>query len=155
GHDLHFARMQQQAEITGDAQLAVEALEMKRIEQMVWRQFDVVMYPSEQETIEVRALSPATVAHPIIAYGFEDFRASTSPPAERLIMFVGGYSHTPKVDAATFLANEIMPAVERIVGPVKLVLAGSNPPEGVRALAGPRVEVPGFLSDRELAELYD
>jgi hypothetical protein len=67
-------------------------------------------------------------------------------------LFVGGYDHPPNVDAARWLANDIMPLVWRAVPDAKLILAGSRPPAELLALAGPLVEVPGWVPD--LAPFY-
>jgi glycosyltransferase involved in cell wall biosynthesis len=59
------------------------------------------------------------------------------------------------VDAAAFLINEIVARLIQQIGPVKVVLAGSNPPDAVRALASEDVEVTGYVTDEELAALYE
>jgi hypothetical protein len=66
GHDLHFQRVGMQARRAGDARLAAEAAEMETIERSMWRQADVVLYPSPEETAVVRAES--TRAATIIPY---------------------------------------------------------------------------------------
>jgi len=58
------------------------------------------------------------------------------------------------VDAAVWLTQEIMPLLRAVVGPVRLVLAGSNPTDEVRALAGVDVDVTGWVSEAQLQELY-
>jgi glycosyltransferase involved in cell wall biosynthesis len=64
-------------------------------------------------------------------------------------LFVGGFRHAPNVDAAAFLAREVMPHVWRQRGDARLTLVGEHPPSDVRALAGPRVEVTGWVEDLE------
>ena len=68
------------------------------------------------------------------------------------IIFVGGFGHPPNVDAAAWLVREIMPLVWAQAPDVRLLLVGSAPPPEVQALAGPRVEVTGFVPD--IAPLY-
>lgn len=63
------------------------------------------------------------------------------------IIFIGGYQHGPNVDGVQWLCSEIMPAVWKVLPDVKLTLLGSNPPDAVKALAGERVAVPGYIHD--------
>jgi hypothetical protein len=49
GHDLHFQRIGMQAAKTGNALLAADAAAMEEVEQSIWREVDVVLYPSAEE----------------------------------------------------------------------------------------------------------
>ena len=159
GVDLHFARMRRQAAIESAPGLLAEADAMEMLERRVWRLFDVVIYPSVEEAEAVRAMAPETNVHGIVPFCFdaEPMRASVPASAENelpIVLFVAGFAHTPNVDAALFLVKEIIPEVEAGFGPVRLVLAGSNPTTHVRALEGPLVTVTGYVTDDELAALY-
>lgn len=120
----------------------------------MWDKVDVVLYPSATETQLVQEIAPWTTARTITPFYFPIAPQRTTPPAGRTILFVAGFAHFPNVDAAQFLINEIMPALEGMVGPVNVILAGSNPVQAVRALAGPRVEVTGYISEDRLRDLY-
>ncbi len=102
---------------------------MKRLEQRLWRNFDVVIYPSDDEASAVRELSPGSVVRSIVPFCCDSYPERTSPPSERTVLFVAGFGHAPNVDAAVFLIREIVPLLEKEVGPVRVVLAGSNPTE--------------------------
>ncbi len=154
GVDLHFERLRREAELTGNAAKLREAATMERLERRVWQNFDVVMYPSKEEAETVRAMSPDTLACDIVPFWSEAYPPREAPPARLSILFVAGFAHPPNVDAALFLIGQVMPALEREVGPVSVVLAGSNPTEAVRALAGLKVEVTGYVTDEELDALY-
>ncbi len=137
GVDLHFARMRRQAELDGDPRLFSAAAAMEALERRVWRNFDVVIYPSEEEAATVRAMAPDVLARGIVPFCFDTLPPRVAPPAERTILFVAGFAHPPNVDAAIFLMDEIVPLLEEEIGPVKVTLAGSNPTADVKALAGP------------------
>ena len=159
GVDLHFARVRRQAELDGSPALLADAAIMERLERRVWRQFDVVIYPSDDEAEVVRAMAPGTVARGIVPFTFDASPPRTAPPGQdgkdgRTILFVAGFAHPPNVDAALFLMTEILPVLELQAGPVHVVLAGSNPTQAVRSLAGPNVEVTGYLTDEALSALY-
>jgi len=63
------------------------------------------------------------------------------------ILFIGGYNHTPNVDAVKWLCSDIMPLVWERLPDVKLTLLGSGPSQEVQDLASDRVSVPGYLRD--------
>eukprot|EP01030_Chromulinospumella_sphaerica_P033390 gene33390-34248_t len=128
---------------------------MELLERQVWRNFDVVIYPSEEEAMAVRELSPGTAARGIVPFFFDAQSSRVSPPASRTILFVAGFAHAPNVDAARFLVEEILPSLQQKIGPLKLILAGSNPTAEVKALASRHVEVTGYISDSALNTLYD
>ncbi len=153
GVDLHFERLRREAELTGDPVRHREAAVMERLERRVWPNFDVVLYPSKEEAATVRTLSPATLVCDIVPFCSEAWPPRAAPPARRSILFVAGFAHPPNVDAALFLIGQLMPALRRD-GPVHIVLAGSNPTAAVQALAGPEVEVTGYVTEAELDALY-
>ena len=83
-----------------------------------------------------------THTHPVAA----------DPPgwAERRdVVFVGYFVHPPNVDAALWLAREVWPRAARKLPGARLLIAGGHVPDEVQALAGPRVEVLGFVPDLE------
>ncbi|PJK14728.1 glycosyl transferase [Lysobacteraceae bacterium NML07-0707] len=155
GHDLHFKRMQSEATVVGaNSQLALQAAEMESNERELWRESDVVLYPSEEEASEVRALEPKVDARAINAYAYDHFVDDAIPESREGVLFVAGFAHPPNVDAALWLVNEVMPILWKRHPQLKLWLVGSNPTEQVRALAGSQVQVTGYVSDEVLAQHY-
>jgi GT2 family glycosyltransferase len=152
GHDLHFQRVGMQAQRTGGAHLIAEAAEMETIERLMWRQADVVLYPSPEETAVVR--SEAARAATIIPYAYDDFGDGRSPANNQEVLFVAGFAHPPNVDAAVWLTSEIMPLIRERAPNAKLALVGANPSPVVKGLAGPQVEVAGRVSEDELRARY-
>jgi glycosyltransferase involved in cell wall biosynthesis len=63
------------------------------------------------------------------------------------LLFVGNLTYLPNIEAAHELVQAILPALRRrLNGSVRLSLVGSHVP-GLESLAGPEVEVRGFLAD--------
>lgn len=154
GHDIHFLRLEREAETTGNPEVHRQAVMMRRQETWLWPQFHSVLYLSRYEAELVRELAPASRAHAIVPFCFEPSFTDRSPPAAPLLLFVGGFGHPPNVDAALWLVGEILPRVRGLVPKVRLVLAGSRPAPEVQALAGRDVTVTGSISDMELTRLY-
>jgi GT2 family glycosyltransferase len=154
GHDLHFARMQQEAQVIGNCGQDAAAAAMAQTERSIWRQVDVVLYPSQEEADTVRALEPIANARAVPPYCFEDGIVRDQPPANHSIVFVAGFGHTPNIDAASWLVTEILPLIRTRLPDTTLSLIGSNPSERVKALISDHVEVTGFLTNEELARRY-
>jgi glycosyltransferase involved in cell wall biosynthesis len=72
---------------------------------------------------------------------------------EPVLLFVGNLTYAPNVDAARMLVQDVAPRVRaRVQTTVRVLLVGPYG-EAVAALAGPHVEVAGFVPD--LAPWYD
>lgn len=154
GHDLHSARMRMQSRVTNDAKLAIEADSMETIERQIWNAVDLVLYPSQEEADEVKRLEPGVEARALVPFCFDEFRSLRSPPESSAILFVAGFAHPPNIDAALWLAREILPLVRRDVPRVTLWIVGSNPTSAVKNLANDFIDVTGYVTDYELASKY-
>jgi GT2 family glycosyltransferase/SAM-dependent methyltransferase len=155
GHDLHFRRMQEEVRVLGDDEVDHQAIRnMEALERRLWRMSDVVLYPSQDEADQVRALEPEVDARAVTPYAYDYFEDGAVANSRDGILFVAGFAHPPNVDAAEWLVREIMPLVWQEVPDVRLWLVGANPSEAVRLLAGDRVHVTGFVSDADLANRY-
>jgi GT2 family glycosyltransferase/glycosyltransferase involved in cell wall biosynthesis len=154
GHDLHHARMRQQAVVEHSPVIARAAERMLRRERLVWRAADVVLYPSQAEADRVVELEPAIVAHAVQQYCFADFAPERQPVPGQTLLFVAGFAHPPNEDAACWLVRDIMPLVRLLVPLARLAIVGSQPTARVRALAAEDVTITADVSDAELRECY-
>jgi O-antigen biosynthesis protein len=152
GHDLHFQRMGMEAQRSGDARLSIDAAIMEALEKSVWGQVDVVLYPSPEETAIAKPLSARAAT--IVPYAYEEFGGGREPANNHEIVFVAGFGHPPNVDAAAWLAGDVMEFIWGRIPDATLSLVGANPTEAVRSLARDRVEVTGRVSEDELRARY-
>jgi len=160
GHDIHHLRLQQQWQLTPTAKLQQEVERFREIERQMWRDADVVLYPSDEETAHVNAWLQANggtaQAMTLPLYGYPDTAdaAIPEPAARHGLLFVAGFAHPPNVDAACWLVSEILPRIHAHHPDLMLYLVGSNPAPDVLALAGPKVHVTGHVSHEALAGYY-
>jgi len=63
------------------------------------------------------------------------------------VVFTGNMAYPPNVDAAVFLAKEIMPLVWKSNPQATLLLAGASPDHRVTALKSDKVQVSGWMDD--------
>jgi glycosyltransferase involved in cell wall biosynthesis len=78
----------------------------------------------------------------------EMFRPLGQPVESNSLIFVGHMGVFHNIDAAVFLAQEILPLVQQVVPACRLTIVGAEPTEQVQALAlNTAVTVTGFVDD--------
>jgi GT2 family glycosyltransferase/SAM-dependent methyltransferase len=154
GHDLHFRRLARESLATKRAGAADECARMEELERSIWRDVDLVLYPSNEEAYDVARLQPGTAVSAITPYAFDDFNEMANAGSRQGVLFVAGFGHPPNVDAAFWLIHEIMPLVWEDCPDTVVSLVGANPTQEVRAMSGNKVIVTGYVDDGTLAEYY-
>jgi O-antigen biosynthesis protein len=154
GHDVHFRRMRLQAKVLDDKCLDRAADRMERLERLVWRTVDVVLYLSDEEAAIVSQTEPGATARAIVPYCFHDFAAPRDATPDPIILFVGGFAHAPNQQAVLWFVDRILPLIRERVPAARLAIVGSNPPSQVLDLAGDRITVAANVSDAELRAHY-
>jgi len=66
------------------------------------------------------------------------------------MIFLGGFQHTPNIDAAEYLVRDIWPIIKQKISDVKLYIVGSHATEKIKALASDDIVVTGFVKDLSL-----
>lgn len=74
-------------------------------------------------------------------------RVSPFPLGHTPVVFTGAMDYWPNVDAVSWFAKEVMPALHQRNGSACLYVVGRNPGPEVRALAGDAVVVTGTVPD--------
>jgi GT2 family glycosyltransferase len=159
GHDLHFLRLEAQATLNGGAGQRRAARIMRDLEAGIWRDVDLVLYPSEEEAAIVRGSAPSVTVRAVTPYGFAESGSvdptgfETDAGAE-WILFVAGFGHPPNAEAAVWFVNEVLPSILTRVPTARLAIVGSKPPAEVARLSGPRVSLFANVADAALREWY-
>lgn len=154
--DLHFLRETRECILRNDVEGLKHMQEKEKGELAKTDLADVVLTLStyEKDLLESKLSHAKVVLNPVFVY--RDFPViNTDFKTRKDIIFVGGFGHTPNVDAAKWICNEIMPLINRVYPELRLHLVGSNPPAEVKALASKNVICHGFLQDDELIKLYN
>lgn len=144
--DLHFLRMSREAELQSDEIKQKQADEMKQLELAAIRASDATIVVSTTEYELLRPELPDTKLHvfPLIM----NVQGTNKTFAERKdIVFVGGYQHTPNVDAVQYFVTEIMPLLRQQLPDVHFYAVGSKTPPEIQALASEDVIITGFVED--------
>ena len=156
GHDLHFLREQRQYEITGDPALLESSERWRAIELSMMRKADMAYYPSKIEEEFIHSIDPEIRVKAIPAYIYSNVVTPDYQLDKRSdLMFIGGFNHTPNVDAVEWFAQEIWPKVRGRCPGIRMHILGSHPPKSIEALDAPDFRVHGFVSDDVLATFYN
>lgn len=74
-------------------------------------------------------------------------RATDPPPDGRTVVYFGLLSTIPNVDGVTHFVRNIWPRIAAAHPEARCKIIGGRPPPSLLALAGPRIELTGFVSD--------
>jgi polysaccharide biosynthesis protein PslH len=74
-------------------------------------------------------------------------RPTDPPPDGRTVVFFGLLSYVPNIDGVTHFVQDIWPWIAEAHPEARCKIIGGRPPPSLLALAGPRVELTGFVSD--------
>jgi GT2 family glycosyltransferase/glycosyltransferase involved in cell wall biosynthesis len=133
--DLHFLRLQRQAEVEDDPVLRQKAEQMRRLELGAMFFVDCVIVHSAAEAELLAKMAPGVNVQ-VIPWTIE-VRDIKKVEVERpAIAFIGGYRHEPNIDAAKWAVQSIMPGLRKQVPGIELLLVGSYMPPELTALAG-------------------
>ncbi len=147
--DVHFLRERMMAETLGDKTL-IEKAEATRLRELaVYSWADYVWAVSD---LDRAALISEGLPEGKIHIVPNIHRVAGSCPLlnareKNTLLFVGGFSHQPNVDAVLFFHKEILPLIREKIPQVQVKIVGANPPESIRTLAGAGVTVTGFVPE--------
>ena len=157
GHDLHFLRESREFELTGNVKKRKEAEYWKGMETSIMRKADMSYYPSEIEVAAINKIDRNINVKAIIAYVYEEFlnagEINENFEDREGLLFVGGFAHTPNVDAVLWFARDVYPLIRKKLE-IPFYIVGSKVTDEIKALEGEGIAVKGFVSDEELKELY-
>jgi glycosyltransferase involved in cell wall biosynthesis len=156
GHDLRYWREQRRFEIERDRFFLGESRYWEKIEHRIFQQVDGAYFFSSVEIAEIRRRHPGLAARAIPLFPEDGHEDGDDTPFESRadLLFVGGFTHEPNVDAMLWFAREILPLVHAQLPQVKLRVVGGSPPPAILALAQDRISIEGAVSEDRLRDLY-
>ena len=144
--DLHFVRTTREAEVTRDMQIEVIARETEAKEYELIDQADETWVVSECEQELLRGERPDKSIE--VVSNIVDIPGSTTPfQRRRDFLFIGGFQHTPNIDAVLFFMREIYPLVQPQLTDAMFYVIGDKAPPEIIALASEKVIFTGMQPD--------
>ena len=139
--DLHFLRLQRQAELaaaTGDdgtaTAVAGQAAASRELELGLVRAADLTLVVSDHEQALLRSLIPEADVR-VLSNVHDPAAECRGRKGRAGLLFVGGFDHLPNRDAVAWMAREVLPLVHRRHPGTVLHVVGSNPSPDVLELA--------------------
>jgi GT2 family glycosyltransferase len=145
--DLHFLRAEREARLK-----VATPEEMARVAQIRHRELEVISQATEtalvstyeQDYLRGLGIRDSFTVLPLVMPTLD----RVPPRAGRTgIAFVGGYQHTPNVDAVFHFLKTIWPILHERMPELVFHIVGSKPPPAILALDLPNVRVEGFVPD--------
>lgn len=155
GHDLHYLRDTREYLLTNDKDKLKDAQIWRDREFNLMRKADISFYPSDIEVEEILNIEKEINVKSIPAYLFENFNNKKRIIKDtKDLMFVGGFGHTPNIDAILWFVNTIWSKLKKDLPELKLYIIGSKPTQEIKNLSSNDIIVTGFISDEELFNYY-
>lgn len=156
GHDLHFLREAREYAIKGDKHYLESSQKWQEAEMRLIAQCDVSYFFSNVERKEILKIDPNAAVDVVPLYIYDKFKERSLPSRERRdIMFVGGFAHSPNVDAMLWFVEKVWPTIHESLPKARFYIIGSKPPKEIEALAKKRIIVTGYVDDETLDAYYD
>lgn len=128
----------------------LESARLKEYERRVFDYFEHKTIISDQDKQLIHHPSNQTI-HTIpngVDHRFFE-SLDTSPTYD--IVFTGNFSYAPNVEAAVFLAEQLLPALRKKGIVLSLLLAGANPIKRIQDLGSNQITVTGWVDDIRLS----
>ncbi len=144
--DLHFLREERAAKRSGSHSLAKQAEASRRQELALIEKVDATFVVSDYEREMLSRLLPdARVG--LLSNIHEVYGRESGFAGRRDLLFIGGYGHPPNADAMRWMADEILPALRRLVPGTRILVAGDVPDGERRVLEDAGLDILGRVPD--------
>lgn len=141
--DLHFLRIDREAQLTQNDQARLLSREKREQEYRLIEECDETWVVSPVEQRILKQDHPDKSIQ--IVSNIVEVPGSINCFADRRdFLFIGSFQHTPNVDAVLYFVNQIYPLVRDSLSGVKFYVIGEKPPTEIRALANNNIVVTGF-----------
>lgn len=155
-HDLHYLRLQRQAELTEDPILLDEANFFREKENYLFSVSDALLTFSNVEEGIIKEGFPQKQVYTVPLFFYEEVPEPKKDFSKRRdLLHVGGFDHAPNRDAVLWFCQEVLPKVLRRLPDIVFNVVGANPPKEITALSSANIKILGKVSEEELQALYD
>jgi O-antigen biosynthesis protein len=146
--DLHFLRMEREAELSGNALQRSAASKMKVQELDLIAKSDTTIVVSPMESALLASIAPS--ARVSIVSNVHVNNPGPKPFAERNgALFIGGFRHPPNLDAVTWYVENVLPILRDKGAKIITTVIGSNAPPSLQEYAADDFVIAGFVQDIE------
>lgn len=141
--DIHYLRFYLKYQLTKNINDLQNAEDTKREELDIYKKADIVITVTDADAGVLLNDCPGLFLRTVT--NIHHLVPSNSTPGRNGIIFVGGFTHDPNVDAVLYFCKEILPLIKKAVPDVKFTIVGSNPPDEIKALSSDSIFVTGYV----------
>lgn len=152
--DLAFLRTQREALLKRNNFMQIEAENWKNIEIYLMKNTDVTLVVSEKEKKIIEKLD-SSINIGVVSNIHSVKKIKFNITNKEGLVFVGGFSHSPNVDAMIWFCKNIMPKINKINPKIKLKILGSNPTKEIIQLKSKNIEILGYVTEKELERIFN
>ena len=155
-HDLHQVRVYREYLITKDEKKLEESEKFKIIENSIFPKVDIIHVVGNYEYNYLKEKYPNKIIRsvPLFYYDKLPINIEKDFSKRKNLLFVGGFLHSPNVDAVLWFANDIFPKVLKKYPDIIWFIVGNDPPMEIKNLTSNNIKILGGLSDNNLKNLY-
>lgn len=127
--------------------------EYKRLaawEKYIYPKINKLFFVSKKDSLLIKCKSNNL---DIIIPSYKKYKRNSITNNIPTILFYGSYLRTENTSAALYLIDKIYPLLKKQHNNLKLVIAGSNPPQSLIAKSSKNIHVPGYKKD--LTEIFN
>jgi glycosyltransferase involved in cell wall biosynthesis len=141
--DVHYRREMMKSQITSNGVDLERAEEIKRIELGVYKKADMVIALTEEDATILKEDCPDLTVR--IIPNIHHLKLSDQSPDKNTLIFVGGFSHDPNIDAVLYFCKDVLPFIRREVPNIQVNIVGSHPPRQIEELKSEFINVTGYV----------
>ncbi len=146
--DVHFLREDTKAQLTGAMKDREQADRVKARELEVCRDVEAIFTVTEMDRQTLLREDLDLIIEVIPTIHTAMFEESRLPQRQKSnLLFIGGFNHSPNIDAVRYLCSEILPLVREKHPEVQALIIGDSPPPEILALRSDRVKILGHIPD--------
>jgi len=143
--DVHYLRLRLKYDLTKNATDHAAYLETKERELSVYRKADGVIAVTGDDAAAILSEVPDMQVE--LVPNIHEVCLGPIPAERNTLIFVGGFSHPPNVDAVLFFCGEVLPLITHVMPGIRVLIVGSDPPEQIRKLENAHIRVTGFVQE--------
>ena len=155
-HDLHYIRLSREFKITHQIKFLKASRYMKRIEKKIFKKVDIIHIVGNYEyNILKKEYKNKIIRNiPLYIYDKQPKIIEKDFLKRRNLLFVGGFLHSPNIDAILWFTKEVFPKIIKKFPDIILHLIGSKIPNIILKLKSKNIKIIGYLSDEKLHIMY-
>jgi GT2 family glycosyltransferase len=149
--DLHFLREMREAEALSPGATLRKALATREREMAVIQASDLTLSYTDEEIALINKLAKRPTALARLPWVSECKRLERTFAGTKDILFLGGHTHVPNIQAARFFAADVMPRLRDSLPGVCFRIIGKGMEDVLSGLESDSVHVTGYVADLDEA----